>query len=62
MESTGQEAGCLQPDLHQDNNNWTRFLFYERWEFRDLWEAHMDNVNLKSYSVALKGCGELYSE
>nr|WP_241235092.1 hypothetical protein [Amphritea opalescens] len=52
----------MQPDLHQDNNNWTRFLFYERWEFRDLWEAHMDNVNLKSYSVALKGCGELYSE
>ncbi|WP_417227715.1 putative quinol monooxygenase [Amphritea sp.] len=60
IEPTREEAGCLQYDLHQDNNNPAVFLFYERWESRDLWVAHMDNVNLKRYSVAVEGAVESF--
>ncbi|MDX2424546.1 MAG: putative quinol monooxygenase [Amphritea sp.] len=57
---TREEDGCLQYDLHQDNNNPAVFLFYERWESRDLWLAHMDNVNLKRYSAAVEGAVESF--
>lgn len=35
------ENGCLQYDLHQDNDDPTVFVFYENWETRDLWQVHM---------------------
>jgi quinol monooxygenase YgiN len=49
------EEGCLQYDLHQDNENPAHFMFFENWESRDLWQAHMNNQPLKDYTAATEG-------
>ena len=43
------ESGCIQYDLHQDNDNPTVFLFYENWESREKWQQHMNNSHLTQY-------------
>ena len=53
---TRAEEGCLQYDLHQDNDNPAHFLFYENWTSRDLWQAHMNAAHLKAYGEATAGC------
>jgi quinol monooxygenase YgiN len=55
VEPTLQEAGCIQYDLHQDNENPAVFLFYENWESRELWQAHMKNSHLADYVKATEG-------
>ena len=52
---TRAEEGCMQYDLHQDNENPAHFLFYENWESRELWQAHMGNQHLKDYLSATEG-------
>jgi len=52
---TRNEEGCLQYDLHQDNDNPEVFLFYETWENRELWQTHMNNDHLKAYMEATEG-------
>ncbi|CAN0264861.1 unnamed protein product, partial [Chrysoparadoxa australica] len=42
IETTRGEQGCLQYDLHQDNENPAYFMFYENWESRALWQTHMN--------------------
>ena len=39
---TRAENGCLQYDLHRDNEDPGHFLFYENWESRELWQTHMN--------------------
>ena len=55
IEPTRAEAGCIQYDLHQDNNQPEVFLFFENWETRELWQAHMENNHLKAYLAATEG-------
>lgn len=55
IEPTRAEAGCIQYDLHQDNNQPEVFLFFENWETRELWQAHMENDHLKAYLAATEG-------
>lgn len=55
IEPTLQESGCIQYDLHQDNENSAVFLFYENWESRALWQAHMNNSHLAEYAKATEG-------
>ncbi|MEO1529177.1 MAG: putative quinol monooxygenase [Planctomycetota bacterium] len=52
------EEGCLQYDLHQDNEDPAQFLFYENWESRELWQTHMNNQHLKDYLAATDGMVE----
>jgi quinol monooxygenase YgiN len=52
---TRSEYGCLQYDLHQDNENPAHFLFYENWESRELWQAHMNAPHLAAYMNATEG-------
>ena len=40
------EPGCIQYDLHQDNENPAVFLFYEIWQTRDLWQDHMNSEHI----------------
>ncbi len=53
MEPTRAEAGCLQYDLHQDNENPAVFLMFENWETRDLWQDHMNSDHLKAFREAV---------
>ncbi|NNE44502.1 MAG: antibiotic biosynthesis monooxygenase [Gemmatimonadetes bacterium] len=52
---TRKEAGCLQYDLHQDHEDPAYFMFYENWESRDLWQAHMNAPHLAAYLAATDG-------
>lgn len=52
---TLKEAGCIQYDLHQDNQNPAVFVFYENWESRELWLDHMNNSHLAEYGRATAG-------
>jgi quinol monooxygenase YgiN len=58
---TRQEKGCLQYDLHQDNDHPEVFVFYENWENRELWQAHMNNEQLKEYVKATEGAVENFT-
>ncbi|MEO1533188.1 MAG: putative quinol monooxygenase [Pseudomonadota bacterium] len=52
---TRAEAGCLQYDLHVDNENPGFFIFYENWESRELWQTHMNAPHLAAYMAATEG-------
>ena len=52
IDTTRAEEGCINYDLHQDNENPTLFKFYENWESRELWQAYMGNQHLKDYMAA----------
>ena len=55
IESTRAEEGCINYDLHQDNENKNLFLFHENWESRALWQNHMSNPKLAEYLKATEG-------
>lgn len=57
---TRDEAGCIQYDLHQNNDNPAHFVFYENWESRELWQTHMANQHLQDYSAATAGAVESF--
>ena len=60
IDITRAEEGCIQYDLHQDNENPAHFLFFENWETRALWQAHMANTHLKDYMAATDGAVESF--
>lgn len=49
IEITRAEAGCVQYTLQQNNEEPNKFVFYEQWENRDLWQIHMNNSHLAQY-------------
>ncbi|PON18022.1 antibiotic biosynthesis monooxygenase [Candidatus Entotheonella serta] len=52
---TRAEEGCIQYDLHQNNENPAHFLFYENWESRELWQFHMNAPHIVAYMEATEG-------
>ncbi|MFT5067966.1 MAG: quinol monooxygenase YgiN [Reinekea sp.] len=52
---TLSEAGCVQYDLHQDNQDPSRFLFFETWATRELWQDHMSAPHVKAFQSATDG-------
>jgi quinol monooxygenase YgiN len=55
IDTTRAEEGCINYDLHQDNENPAHFVFYENWESRELWQTHMGNTHLAEYMAATEG-------
>ena len=55
IEPTRQEEGCIQYDLHQDNNNPALFTFIEAWTSHALLQAHLNSPHLKMYVQASEG-------
>lgn len=58
IDTTRSEKGCLNYDLHQDNENENLFLFYENWESKALWQDHMNNHHIADYIKATEGAVE----
>jgi len=58
---TRAEAGCINYDLHQDNENPNLFLFHENWESHELWQQHMNNTHLADYIKATDGTVEEFT-
>lgn len=52
---TRSEAGCLQYDLHQGAQDPAMFVFVERWESRELWQAHMASPHIAAFNQATPG-------
>ncbi|NRA55425.1 MAG: antibiotic biosynthesis monooxygenase [Gammaproteobacteria bacterium] len=52
---TRTEEGCINYDLHQDNDNPAHFMFYENWQTRELWQAHSDMPHIVAYRAATDG-------
>lgn len=55
IDITRAEEGCINYDLHQDNENPAHFMFYENWETRGLWQNHMSAQHLLDYMTATEG-------
>ena len=51
---TLKEEGCIQYDLHQDNNDPGVFLFFEIWETRELWQKHGESEHISAHRIATK--------
>jgi len=58
IEATRAEEGCINYDLHQDNENPNLFLFYENWASRELWQKHMEAAHLAAFKTATDGAIE----
>ena len=58
---TRAETGCIQYDLHQDNEDPAHFLFYENWESRELWQTHMNAPHLTGYMEITDGAIEKFT-
>lgn len=52
---TRAEKGCIQYELHRDDTDPGHFMFYEIWESRELWRAHMNAPHLAAYMKATEG-------
>ena len=61
IDVTRAEEGCINYDLHEDNENKNLFLFYEKWASRDLWQKHMQNAHLAEYVKATDGAVEEFT-
>lgn len=60
IETTRSEDGCVQYDLHQDNEHPNHFMFFENWDSRERWLKHMDSPHLKDYLDATEGAIEAF--
>ena len=60
IDDTRAEEGCLQYDLHQDNENPAHFMFYENWSSRELWQIHMKNENLTRFVQVTEGALDVF--
>ena len=61
VEPTRAEAGCIRYDLHRDHADPRHFLFYETWEDRGLWQAHMNAPHLAAYMTATQGAVDAFA-
>jgi quinol monooxygenase YgiN len=46
---TKLEPGCVQYDLHVDNDDPTHFFFYENWTSRALLDRHLAAPHLQAF-------------
>lgn len=61
IDVTRAEEGCINYDLHQDNENPRHFMLYEKWESRELWQTHTSNQHLADYMSATEGAVEEFT-
>jgi len=52
---TRSEDGCVQYDMHQDNQDPAHFLFFEVWESRAMWQRHMNAKHLLEFKAKTEG-------
>ncbi|GLS84270.1 putative quinol monooxygenase [Paraferrimonas haliotis] len=61
IDVTREEQGCINYDLHQDNESPEHFMFYENWQSRALWQQHMNNKHLAEYMATTEGAVESFT-
>lgn len=53
--TTRKEAGCLQYDLHQDNQDPAHFVMVETWGSPEQLQAHTTGQPMKAFQAAVEG-------
>ena len=61
IDSTRAEEGCINYDLHVNNENPNHFVFHETWETRELWQNHMNAPHIVAYGAAVAGAVESWT-
>jgi quinol monooxygenase YgiN len=49
VEHTRKEEGCVQYDLHEENDKPGHFLFYENWTSKDALDRHMASPHFSAF-------------
>jgi len=52
---TREEEGCINYDLHLNNDDPSHFMFFENWQSHEDWQKHMDTAHIKHYAEAVEG-------
>ncbi len=60
IELTRAEPGCINYNLHQDNENPAHFTFYENWTSSALLQAHLQSKHIADYVAATDGAIETF--
>ena len=58
VEPTRKEDGCIDYNLHQDNDNPAVFVFYENWRNEQALEQHMGTPHCKALIAATGGIAQ----
>ncbi|MCG9647581.1 antibiotic biosynthesis monooxygenase [Vibrio brasiliensis] len=61
IDKTLVEEGCINYDLHQDNDNPAHFVFYENWESAQALDNHLASEHIAQYSAAVEGAVESFT-
>lgn len=61
IEKTRQEDGCINYDLHQDNDNPAHFVFYENWASEAALDKHLTTQHIADYTAAVDGAIETFT-
>lgn len=61
IDLTRAEEGCINYDLHQDNENPNLFLFYENWQSKALLQKHLESQHLVNYVEVTKDAVEEFT-
>ncbi|MDF7826364.1 putative quinol monooxygenase [Pontiellaceae bacterium B12227] len=55
------DEGCINYNLHQDQEAPTLFVVYENWESEELLQKHIDAPHFQSCMAALEGAMEEFT-
>lgn len=55
LEPTRAEDGCIQYDLHQNNEDPAHFVFYENWASEAYLQTHLATTHIADYIHATEG-------
>ena len=58
IEPSRRDKGCLNYDMHVSLESPGIFVFYENWETKAHWEAHMETEHLQMWRAASVGLVE----
>ena len=50
-----EDKGCLQYDLHKENEKENTYVFVETWENEALLSEHMEKAHFKAFQASLAG-------
>jgi len=56
-----EEEGCINYDLHQDNENPNLFIFHENWISHDFLQRHSASTHIAEYRKATENAVEEFA-
>ncbi|NOI57898.1 putative quinol monooxygenase [Vibrio coralliilyticus] len=61
IDKTRAEDGCINYDLHQDNDNPAHFVFHENWASEAALDTHLASTHIADYVAAVDGAVETFT-